>query len=200
MMTVEKDNDELEQQIQETAKKLNVDIDVLREITPEEIQYLLDHCPFLQIVGPEMELAPEKVKIVQSESGWDIHDYGDAIASSPGRLLIGGGNFRIYFGDEDDEDGGSGGEIINPGKGTIRNQAFVTASEMVLMGQEHGWDVITIVDGHPLMKRAAWIKATEEGMTVDGFEPTEEDEKIRQRIQEPAELKTFQAPVKPKTK
>jgi len=194
------DTPDIESQIEEAAKKLNVDVDILRDITEAEIQYLLDHCPFLQIVGPDMEVTPPEVQIVQSESGWDIHDYGDAISSSPGRFLMGGGNFRIYFGDEDDDEGGSGGDVINPGKGTIHNQAFVTAAEMVSMGHERGWHFFTIVDGHRSMKRAAWIKATEYGMVVDGFEPTEADEKIRQRILKSAEEIQTQVPPKPTAK
>lgn len=188
------EGEDIEKHIHEASKKLNVDIDVLREISPEEIQYLLDRCPFLQIVGPTMEFDPDEVRIVQSESGWDIQDYGDAISSSPGRLLFGGGNFRVSFDDEDDE-GGSGGEIINPGKGTVRNQTIVTASDMILMAQERGWENITIVDGHPRMKRAAWIKATECGISVDGFEPTVEDERVRALVfQSAGEFKS----IKPK--
>jgi len=60
-MSDENNSDDLEQQIQEASKRLNIDVNVLREISPEEIQYLLDRCPFLQIVGPSMELEPEKV-------------------------------------------------------------------------------------------------------------------------------------------
>jgi len=198
-MSEENKPEDLEKNIQDMAKKLNVDIDLLREISPEEIQYLLDHCPFLQIVGPTVELKETEVKIVQSESGWDIHDYGDALSSSPGRLLFGGGDFRLYL--DEDEEGGSGGAIINPGKGTIRNQAFVTASEMVMMAQEHGWGSIAIRDGHPLMKRAAWIKAGELNMGVEGFEPTGDDKRVRERVtQSSDEFKTLKESIKPKAK
>jgi len=193
------DGDDLEQTIQEASEKLHVDIDVLRQITPEEIQYLLDRCPFLQIVGPEMALEKEEVKIIQSESGWDIHDYGDALSSSPGKYLMGGGNFRVYFGDEEDE--GGGGDVINPGKGTIVNQAWLTASDMMLIAQQRGWQFVTIIDGHHLMKRAAWIKAGELGITIDGFEPTLEDEQIRERVMESSEqFKVRQESIRPKRK
>ena len=195
----EKDKD-IEQTIEEASKKLQVDIDVLREITPEDIQYILDHCPFLQIVGPETSPQKSDVKFVQSESGWDIHDYGDALSSSPGRFLFGGGNFRIYLADEEDE-GGGGGDVINPGKGTVVNQAWTTASEMMLMAQQRSWHFVTIVDGHPIMKRAAWIKATELGITVDGFEPTLEDERIRERVLESGDdFKVRQESIRPKHK
>lgn len=196
----EKENEnDFEQAIQDASEKLHVDIDILREITPEEIRYLLDHCPFLQIVGPDMALEKQPVKLVQSESGWDIHDYGDAMSSSPGRFLFGGGNFRIYLKGEEDE--GGGGDIINPGKGTVVNQAWVTANEMIAMAAERGWRFLTIVDGHPIMKRAAWIKAIELGITVDGFEPTIDDERIRERVTESGEeFKARQDALRPKRK
>lgn len=200
----DKDNDQdIEQTIQEASDKLNIDIDILREIDPKDVQYLLDHCPFLQLVGPEM--LPEKVdvKIIQSDSGWDIHDYGDALSSSPGRFIFGGGNFRIYLDDEDDDDGegGSGGDIINPGKGTVVNQAWLTATDMLLIAQQRGWNFVTIVDGHRIMKRAAWIKGAELGIIVDGFEPTLEDERIRERVLESSEsFKARQDSLRPKRK
>lgn len=191
-------NEDLEKTIQEASEKLNLDIDVLREITPEEIQYLLDHCPFLQIVGPEMALEKQDVKLIQSESGWDIHDYGDALSSSPGRFVFGGGNFRINL---DEEDEGGGGDVINPGKGTIVNQAWITASDMMLIAQEKGWKFVTIVDGHRIMKRAAWIKAEELGIILDGFEPTLEDERVRERVLESSEdFKARKESMRPKHK
>lgn len=195
--TENKSDDGIEKTIQEASKKLHIDIDVLREISPEEVQYLLDHCPFLQIVGPEMALEKEAFKLIQSESGWDIHDYGDALSSSPGRFIFGGGNFRIHLDDEDEE--GGGGDVINPGKGTVVNQAWVTAGEMMTIAHERGWNFITIVDGHRIMKRAAWIKATELGITVDGFEPTLEDERIRERVIETGDkFKARQDSLRPK--
>lgn len=193
-------NDDLEQTIQEASEKLNIDINVLREITPEEVQYLLDHCPFLQIVGPEMVLEKQKVKIVQSDSGWDIHDYGDALSSSPGRFIFGGGNFRIYLDDESDE-GSSGGDIINPGKGTVVNQAWVTAGDMLTIASERGWKFVIIINGHGIMRRAAWIKASELSITIDGFEPTLEDERVRDRVLESGdEFKVRKESIQPKNK
>lgn len=185
----DQDNDQdLEQTIQEASDKLHIDIDVLREIDPKDVQYLLDHCSFLQLVGPEMSLEKEEVKIVQSDSGWDIHDYGDALSSSPGKFIFGGGNFRIYLDEDDDEgEGGGGGDVINPGKGTVVNQAWMTAVDMILMAQARDWNFVTIVDGHRIMKRAAWIKASELGITIDGFEPTIDDERIRERVLESSE-------------
>ncbi|MCB1826837.1 MAG: hypothetical protein KDH94_00330 [Coxiellaceae bacterium] len=194
-MSEEQDIQDLENTIQEASEKLNIDIDILRAITPEEVQYLLDHCPFLQIVGPEKKIKKPDVKLIQSDSGWDIHDYGDAMSSSPGRFIFGGGDFRISLEGEDD----NGGDVINPGKGTVVNQAWVTAGDMINLAQQKGWKFLTIVDGHAIMKRAAWIKASELGITVDGFEPSLEDERVRKLVLESGEaFKLRKESIRPK--
>jgi len=177
-------DDELQQQIEQAADKLKIEPDFLRQITPEEIEYLLDRCPFLQIVGPETLETPGAVKIIRASSGWDIHDYGDAMSSSPGSLLFGGGDFRIYLSEIEANEGGS---LINPGKGTLVNQAFMTAREMIEIANSRGWSIVTIVDGHRIMKRAAWIQAEILGLVIDGFEPTEEDKRIRELFMESKE-------------
>ena len=172
---------DIEKKIQEASEKLNVDIDWARSISVEEILYLLDHCPFLQIVDTKAALEDQKLELVEADSGWVIHNYGDAISSSPGGLLYGGGYFRILFGDEEDDEGGSG--IVNPGKGTIVKQAFDTAVQMVVMAHQKGWSGIQIVDGHPLMQRAAWIKASQLNMTVEDFTPDQHDLAVRDRVE-----------------
>ncbi len=182
-MSDQNNKNDIEQTIERASEKLHIDINVLREIRAEDIQYLLDHCPFLQIVGPEIALDTQTVKLISSQSGWDIHDYGDALSSSPGRFIFGGGDFRINE-DEGDEDGGG---IVNPGKGTVVNQAWVTASDMLLMAYERGWSFVTLVDGHAVMKRAAWVRAVELGITIQGFEPSQKDRRIRDRVIESSE-------------
>lgn len=67
------------------------------------------------------------------------------------------------------------------------------------IASERGWRLVTIVDGHKIMKRAAWIKGSELGITVDGFEPTLKDERIRERVLESSEvLKKRQKALGPK--
>jgi len=167
-----------EQLAKDASEKLGVDIDVMREITPEEILYLLDHCPFLQIVNLEVGLGNEEVSLVKADSGWVIHDYGDALSSSPGRLLFGGG--YILSGDEDEEGGGGSGLV--EGKGTVHKQAFDTAMQMVEIAHRHGWPGFHTIDGHPMMMRAAWIMAGKLGLQVTGFEPSVHDEQVRERF------------------
>ncbi len=175
--TEKPEQQDIEELVEKASEKLHVEIDWLRSITAEDIIYLLDHCPFLQIRDPNAELENQELKLIAADSGWTIHDYGDAMSSSPGAFLYGGGYFRISTSGEEDDEGGSG--IVNPGKGTIRKQAFDTAMQMVEMAKANGWSMIEIVDGHPLMERAAWIKAEKSAITLTGFEPQEEDYKVR---------------------
>lgn len=171
--------------IREAADKLHVDLDWARSISAAEIIYLLNHAPFLQIINSEETSTQQEVKLVESKSGWTIHDYGNAISSSPGRYLYGGGYFRVYA-DDEDEEGGEGGGIVNPNKGTLVKQAFDTAMEMVEIAKARGWKKITIVDGHPIMERAAWIKAEKLGLEVTGFIPEKRDYQVRSLLDLPA--------------
>lgn len=150
----------------------------------EDILYLINRYPFLQIISTEPSFKVDiEPKFIKANSGWLIHDYGDAMSSSPGELLY--GNYSIPLKTlqkkaEEDEGGESGaGEF---GKGTILNQAFLTAQEMIAIAIEKGWPGIDLVDGTELMKWAAWMAAEDKNLTLSGFEPTQEDKEKRARI------------------
>lgn len=177
-------SDDLTWQIEQTLEQIGINprIDWRKRINVSDVLYLLDRCPFLQMVdGGSAPQSTEKLNIITGKSGWKIHDYKDAMSSSPGLLLFGGGNFKIRLPEEEDE-GGEGGGIINPGKGTIINQSVVTAFEMVELAQLYGWAKIKLIDGHPLMMWAAWMQALDAGIEISGFEPSEHDYGKRRRI------------------
>lgn len=151
-------------------------VDWSRPITHDDIQYLLDHYPFLQLLSTDPQFDPNnEPKFITVQSGWVVHDYGAALSSSPGQHLLGG------YVDEDDDEGGEEGGAANPGKGTIVKQAVDTASEMVSIAIEKGWPGIEVIDGHPLMKWAAWNEAQNQSLLVNGYEPDEEGIKRRER-------------------
>ena len=78
-------------ELEEMMHKYGIDIYSFRDIKIQDIYYLLSQWPFLQIANTESRLAdlqPE-VQFVEAGSGWLIHDYGDALSSSPGRFLLG---------------------------------------------------------------------------------------------------------------
>ena len=155
-----------------------------REVTKEEIQYFLDRWLYIQILSRnKIEQFPE-VKLEKASSNWTILNYGDAMAASPGEYIFGGGDYRINLNrdEEDDDDDGEGGDIVNPGKGTIWKQAFDTVADMLALAHQLGWNGVHVVDGHPLMKWAAWMHALDNGLGLTGFEPTERDQERRERV------------------
>jgi len=163
-------------------------IDWERPIAESDIQYILDHWPFLQIGKPEAtEEDKNEVEFFTAMSGWLIHDYGDVISSSPGMYLFGGGYYYIDWEDEEDDGGGDIGElarrgIVNPGKGTIINQMFWTAIDMVNLAIHRKWKGVHIIGGHPRMQWAAWIQAQKHNLTVTGYTPSEEDIQKAKRL------------------
>jgi len=165
--------------VEETLKKLNLKTDPLRPLTPDDVLYLLNHSPFLQIVSMGGSMPLQEVEFVTAKSNWVIHNYGDAMSSSPGKLLFRGGDFHLAF---DDDDGGDDGGIVNPDKGTIWKQAFDTAQEMMALAKKLGWLGVKIIDGHPLMQWAAWMYAQDEKMRLHGYEPSKSDQEKRYRI------------------
>lgn len=158
-------NENIEQLTKTMSEKLNIDIDPMRKISAAEIIYLLDRWPFLQIV---FDTAAEKqtVHSITANSGWTILDYDIALCSSPGQLGF----------------SESTNEKINPKHGTMVKQAFDTATQMVEIAAKRGAKVIH-VEGHPIMLRAAWIKAESLGLQVVGFEPSKEDYLVRSLVQ-----------------
>ena len=171
--------DELKKSIEEFERRFDAPpVDWGREVTHEEVRWLSDHYPFLQLVAAGGGKPSEKVEVIKAEStNWNIIDYGDAMGASPGYYVFSSGYFRMSKEDgEDDEEGGS---MVNPGKGTIINQAFLTAQEMVQIGISRGWYGVHLVDYHRLMGRAAWIEAQKSEVPVSGFEPDRKDKRIQ---------------------
>lgn len=181
--------------LENISEKLKIDINVLREVSPEEIQYLLDCCPFLQMADSVLhyiDTEPPEVQFITAQSGWKIFDYGDAMSSSPGEAILGMAEHHRMV--SADDTGGEGG-----GHGTIWNQAFMTASEMVEIAKVHGWKGIQIIDGHRVMKRGAWIKALDIGLPVIGFNPTSDDIRVRERVaMSSSEVEALRHKIKPR--
>ncbi len=192
---------DFDQELENSLHKLGVNnVNLQRQISPEEIIYLLDRCPFLQIIATNAKVlaSHSSLQLVSAKSGWKIQNYFHAMNSSPGMLLFGGGDFRFRFPEEQDKDGSTGGTVINPGKGTIYNQAIMTANEMVALALQQGWHGIKVVDGHPLMILGAWMEASDLGMGFEGYTPSEQDLAKRRRIKRSrSEQETIRHRIKP---
>lgn len=146
-----------------------------RPVSPKEVQYFLDRWPFVQLLSTnELPVLPQ-VEQRTAPTGWVILNYGDAMASSPGRHL---------FGHHEDDQGGGEGEP--PRHGTIWRQTFETAEHMVALAQQLGWQGVHVVDGHPMMEWAVWMAALDRDLVVTGFEPEPEDYDRRARVKRSA--------------
>ncbi len=169
------DERELPSDIEERLKHLGVkELAWARGVSREELLYLLDQCPFLQIVSTGKDEAFADPQFVEAKSGWTIHDYGNAMSSSPGKYLFSSADFRSLFTKIN-------ADAESAGKGTIVKQAHDTAAEMITLAQQKGWRGVNVVDGHPLMVWAAWMKAEAESFPFEGFNPSAEDEAKRER-------------------
>lgn len=148
------------------AEKLHIDLDQWsRHYSPQDLLYILNHCPFLQIVNSNpTPNDSHPAKIIKADSGWNILDYGNALSTSPGDFLW--------------DDG-----TRNPGKGTLVNQAFNSVKQMIEIAVQNGWKSIDIVDGTPNMQRNAWICADEFRIRLRGFLPSDEDLKTKERVE-----------------
>lgn len=157
--------------------------DFFRPVTQKEIEALLYRCPFLQCIGPELPVEsryPDEPRFIEAQSGWKIFDYADALSTSFSDLFVGdwpdslSSDFSPVEPSStepavEDDDEGSGGQ------GTLFHQAIITAEEIIEIAHRRGWGAVLLIDGHPLMKRAAWLKANALGILFNGFEPTDED-------------------------
>lgn len=152
-----------------------------RPVAHNDVEYLLNRMPFLQIANfgtplPDPEQNPEFIK---APSGWMIHHYGNAMSSSPGELLLWGGDFRISAILKEWQEGGHKGQ---GGKGTVVKQAVDTVQEMVRLAKKFGWGGILIYDGHWLMRWAAWFHAAEAGILTQGYIPDPKEEQKYARL------------------
>jgi hypothetical protein len=167
----------LDKNIQKTLEELGINYSELgRRASASDVIYLLDQWPFLQITNTELYVEHEikPLEILSARSGWKIHNYVSALSSSPGNVVFGPVGKSKKKGEEDKE-GGSG-------TGTLVNQAVITAWEMIELAKKVGWANVKLIDGHPLMVWAAWMKCLEYGMQLEGFTPGAKDYAKLQRI------------------
>lgn len=159
-------------------------IEFLWHVTPPTIKALKKRHPFIQVAQIYDENDPEPdydLIFFESESGWNVFDYGSAFAASRGEYAFGDGDFRIRIENEDADNFAPDDDIINPGKGTYINQAVKTAEELARLAVIREWKAAQLYDADPLMAWAFWAEASYYGLAVFGYEPTAEDIAKRNR-------------------
>ncbi len=176
-------SDEHAEQLRTLGIKVNTEA-----VSHEQVIYLLDHYPFIQLLNSDPHFENfEGVKVSKANStGWQIHDLGDALSSSPGEQLYQSGNFfgtppvEQEEGVGEEGEGGNGGAVLR-GQGTIYKMSFLTAQELVAMAKDR-WDGIYIVAGSPYIKWCIWAEAEIAKVSIYGYEPQKVDKDRQVRL------------------
>lgn len=159
------------------ALDLPTDFEINTAVTPEDIAFLANRNAYIQMINSQAVLSGMLAPVlIDTPNGWTIHDYGQAMSVSPGESLL--EESTTYKG---------------KGTGTVVNQAFAVAKEMVALAIEKGWAGIEIIAGVRLMEWSIWMAAEDKGFEVFGFEPNQQEKEKRARIKQ---LQESKAPVK----
>ena len=172
---------ELDEEAKARARKLGLELKGVweRDISADDILFILNTFPFLQIVSSNASHILPKRRFIAAQSGWTIYDYGDALTASPGWLLFRGGDYRIDNLPVDLQELHDGDKNpyteFNAGKGSVIKQTVDTAAEMIYVAIKRKWAGANVVDGHPLMMWAAWMMAEDQDFQLHGYRPSEQD-------------------------
>src|SRR3990167_1220609 len=75
-----------------TLSRLGIQEVDITSVRDSDILYLFEQWQFLQVVESGGEVpALEKPQILTAKSGWSVVNYGDAMATSPGKWIFRGG-------------------------------------------------------------------------------------------------------------
>lgn len=125
--------------------------------------------------------------VFTAETGWEVHDFTEAMSTSPGDLIL-QHNTLSFAADgsliEDDDEGSTTGDEdpTKRGKGTLFLQAYLTAQQLVKQAAERGWGGVIIANGDSYMQRSAWMACEDNGLAYGGFKPSDEDWKHYDRV------------------
>ena len=157
------------------------ELDIKREISPQELKNLHLRFAFVQILNPESTGEFSEIHSVKSKSGWVILNYGNAMAASPGEMLFSHGEYEQAEEATEEAEEGSLQRVCS-GTGTVVMQIVNTAADMVRIAKDElHWPSINIVNGHPLMTFAIWKACQDLNIPVN-YDPTKDEEAKYQRI------------------
>ena len=141
-----------------------------RELTFAEFEYLLARYPFLDIAESSDEpLDADVLEKHTTPNGWIVHDYGSRIITGPGRLSFG----RFSTSNDDDDEEGGAGSLWWQGIETVEAIFGLISAR---------WDSLTINGGSYALQRCSWMMGLDNGLSVEGYAPTEEDKMRRDRV------------------
>lgn len=142
-------------------RAVGITIQPLDFLSKAVLAYLRECYPYLQMISMNAKFEESVIPaFTKSSCGWIIHDYGQAMSSSPGKYLYGPGNPEL-----EDEGGGKSGT----GSGTLVRQTVETARAMVELAMQKGWPGIEIISGTDLMQWAAFMVTQEKDYPIAGY-------------------------------
>lgn len=145
----------------------------LDKLSPAALAHLRNQFPYLQMISSEAVIEENiSPRFKKAPCGWVIHDYGQAMSTSPGKHLYGPGNPELA-----DEDQGG-----DTGAGTLVWKSYEAAVAMIELAIEKGWPGVEIVAGTPFMQWAAWMAAQDKNYLLIGYEPSAAEKQKRERI------------------
>lgn len=136
---------------------------IARPITQQEIEFLLDQHPFIQVVNTEGTFDGERIDFLSSKSGWTIFSYKNAMCASLGNFLPA----TEYI---EPIEPNSANPVSKLDIGTIYKQAATTAQDILAIAIRDKWKGIEIINGTPFMKWVLAIFARIHGLQLFGFE------------------------------
>ena len=146
------------------------------------IRFLREHrYPFLRITSLGVDAADSELAIKAytqniSITGWLVK-YWPVDMNSPAAVAC--SPYDPYESGELDNDmflDSDGAIPVAPSDRSIATQCFKTAGEVVLMVIEQGWKGVNIADGSELMKWCMWAMCRINGLTCEGYIPSEDND------------------------
>lgn len=136
----------------------------LDSISDEDIEYICNYIyPFLQIINTNSMFGEEQtVNCIIASTGWVIHDYGEAISVSAPHTMEGRERWS---------------SIVEQAK---------TVEEIANLIAKKGWNSVELNAGTPIMRRFIWMESKKINFTLNGYAPSEEDERAYARLAEHA--------------
>lgn len=130
--------------------------DVLNNFNSKSIEYLINLYPFLQIVSTNAVFLDEIVpSFITAKSNWVIHDYGEAMSSSPGNLLYSSSDYYSLLSNLDEK---TRLELLEPkSQDTTHTKAEIKTEDDDRSGGESGDSGTGTSDLKPIGKNVGTI-------------------------------------------
>ncbi len=130
----------------------------LDSVSSADVEFVCNkRYPFLQVINSDAIFAEEAtINFITTANGWLIHDYGDAVSVSAPH-----------------------NEKKQEGSTAEQTMVVMVIADLIAT---KGWQAAELIAGTKKMTFFLWIYSKRFGFELKGFDPTEEDEKKRERI------------------